>query len=132
MIYITKNSTNYLITTLTELVTLTGTTYFLVHLEHQNSNIQYNVICQDVSSATTRYNKLKLVESTSPNYTASTLTLGEGEYIYKIYEQSSNTNLNPDLSTSMVEKGLLFVTNGLNAINYIDDNSGITFIILND
>jgi hypothetical protein len=130
MLFINKNSANYLITTLTELQTLTGATYFLVNLNSQDSNIEYNVICSDVSSATTRYNKLVLIESTSENLTGSTITLPVGEYIYKVYEQISSTNLDPTISTSLLEQGLITVDDGTESINYIDDDQGITFKVI--
>jgi hypothetical protein len=127
MNYISKNSTNYLYLTLTELVTITGNTYFLLNLVNQGSKIEYNVICSDVSSATTRYNKLLLIESSNENLTGSTISLGVGQYIYKVYEQTSNTNLDPVNTVSLLERGLITVDDSTSDITFNDDSSGITF-----
>lgn len=129
MIKIKKNQTNQFICTLSEVVTLSGSPKFLMYLESQNTNNTYSVICNDISSATTRYNKLVLVESTTNNLTGGTINLPIGEYIYFIYEQTSSTNLNKNNATSLLERGLLFVDDGTNAINYITDDKNITFKI---
>lgn len=129
MIRIAKNQTNQFICTLSEVVTLTGSPYYLLYLESQNTNNTYSVICNDVSSATTRYNKLVLTESTTNNLTGGTINLPIGEYIYFIYEQSSPTNLNKNNTTSLLERGLLFVDDGQSGINYISDDNIITFKI---
>ena len=129
MLNVTKNQTNYLVCTLSEVVTLTGTPYYLLYLEHQNTNNTYSVICSDVSSATTRYNKLMLIDNTSQNLTGGTINLPVGEYIYKIYEQTSPTNLLIANTTSLLERGLLFVNNNATVIDYISDDKIITFKI---
>lgn len=129
MLNVNKNQTNYLVCTLSEVITLTGTPKFLLYLEHQNTNNTFSVICSDASSATTRYNRLVLIENTNQNLTGGTINLPIGEYIYKIYEQTSSTNLSPDNSTSLLERGLLFVKDTEEGITYISDDEIITFKI---
>jgi hypothetical protein len=56
----------------------------------------------DISAYVDRYNKFSVTEGT-------TVTLDAGEYLYKIYAQSSPTNLNPDLANEVVEEGIVKV-----------------------
>ena len=56
----------------------------------------------DISAYVDRYNKFEVTEGT-------TVTLDAGEYLYKIYAQSSPTNLNPDLANEVVEEGIVKV-----------------------
>ncbi len=131
MLNVQKNTTNYLITTLSELTSITGgSTYYLMNLVSENTNQEFNLICEDVTTHSNRYNKLKLIESTVPNLTGSTVNLGEGTYIYKVYEQTNNTNIDPNQSGDLVERGLLNVSNGRNGINYIKVDSVITFKVI--
>ena len=130
MIHVTKNATNYLVCTLSEISTLSSTTiHYLVSLESQNSNQSYTLICPDVSTATVRYNKLVLIDNIVENLTGGTINLPVGEYIYKIYEQTSPTNLDVSNTTSLLERGLLFVTDNQVVVNFIDDNENIYFKI---
>lgn len=56
----------------------------------------------DTSSYVERYNAFQLTEGT-------TVTLDAGEYLYKIYAQTSPTNLNPNLANEVVEEGIVKV-----------------------
>lgn len=70
-----------------------------------------------------------LIDNTSQNLTGGTINLPVGEYIYKIYEQTSPTNLLIANTTSLLERGLLFVNNNATVIDYISDDKIITFKI---
>lgn len=129
MIHINKNSSNNVIITVTENQTLTSP-YYLFNLTSHLSKIEYNFICADSSSATSRYNKFNIVEtgSTYQNLTGGSVNLAEtGWYTYKVYEQASATNLTVANAGSMLEQGLCFVS-GSTQINYIKDNNQSTYI----
>jgi hypothetical protein len=64
--------------------------------------VTYNFILTDSSSYTDRYNKFEITEGT-------TITLDAGEYEYKIYAQTSDTNTDPALANELVERGIVKV-----------------------
>ena len=101
MLQIDKAESKDWILTLTEKVTISPV-YFLFSFTHRLSNSTTNVLLTDISSYTDRYNKFSVTEG-------STFTLDAGEYMYKVYAQTSDTNTNPDDADELVEEGLLKV-----------------------
>jgi hypothetical protein len=101
MLQINKAETKTWYLTLTEKTTVSNPTY-LFSLTHRLTNVAYNFILTDTSSYVERYNAFELTEGT-------TVTLDAGEYIYKIYAQTSPTNVNPDLADELVEEGMVKV-----------------------
>lgn len=101
MLQINKAQTKTWYLTLTEKTTISNPTY-LFSLTHRLTNVAYNFILTDTSSYVERYNAFQLTEGT-------TVTLDAGEYLYKIYAQTSPTNLNPDLANEVVEEGIVKV-----------------------
>ena len=101
MLQINKAETKTWYLTLTEKTTVSNPTY-LFSLTHRLTNVAYNFILADTSSYPTRYNEFELTEGT-------TVTLDAGEYIYKIYAQTSPTNVNPELANELVEEGMVKV-----------------------
>ena len=49
--------------------------------------------------------------------------LTEGEYYYKIYQQNSAINLNPSLSTDVVDEGMLYVSGTTTDIPVYDNDN---------
>jgi len=128
MIYINKNSANTTVLTLTEKVSINNP-YFLFTLTSKEGNEEVSFISQDISSATTRYNKFILTESgsTSVNLTQGIFHLeNTGWFTYKVREQASSSNITPSLSGNIVEEGMAFVQN-VSSINFTTDNSRINF-----
>ena len=126
MIIINKNTSNTLLLTLTEKATLTSHN-FLFNFVSQGSKREYNVICSDISTATTRYNKFILVENLTQNLTGGTINLiDSGWYNYKVYEQSSATNLTPGNAIGIVEEGLALIS-ATTQVNITSNTGGITF-----
>jgi hypothetical protein len=74
----------------------------LFSLTHRLTNTAYNFILTDISAFTERYNEFPITEGT-------TVTLDAGEYEYKIYAQSSPSNLDPALANELVEEGIVKV-----------------------
>ena len=101
MLQINKAETKTWYLTLTEKTTVSNPTY-LFSLTHRLTNVAYNFILTDTSSYVERYNAFELTEGT-------TVTLDAGEYIYKIYAQTSPTNVNPELADELVEEGMVKV-----------------------
>ena len=101
MLQINKAETKSWYLTLSEKTTIANPTY-LFSLTHRLSNNAYNFILSDTSSYPTRYNEFQLTEGT-------TVTLDAGEYIYKIYAQTSPSNVDPNLANELVEEGIVKV-----------------------
>jgi len=90
--------------TLTEKTTISNPTY-LFEFESDQTKLKYYVISTDTSVAKQRINIFSIEEGID-NPTNGQLILGPvGFYQYKIYAQTSTTNLDPDLSDEMVEQG---------------------------
>jgi hypothetical protein len=53
----------------------------------------------NLSTATSRYDEFLLVDGVDVNFDY------DGFYTYRIYQQTSSTNLDPDLSDGLVEEG---------------------------
>ena len=106
MLKVTRGQSNGVVFTLTEKTTLSSP-YFLVVFNNLATNELVYAICPDTSTQTTRYNLLTIIESNTSIPLSGQVKLVEGTYQYKVYEQSSSSNLNPSLSTSLVETGLL-------------------------
>ena len=101
MLQIDKAETKNWILTLTEKVTISPA-YFLFSFTHRLTNTITNKVLTDSSSYTERYNKFSVTEGT-------TFTLDAGEYLYKVYAQTSPSNTDPALANELVEQGLLKV-----------------------
>lgn len=106
MLKVTRGQSNSVVFTLTEKTTLSAP-YYLVVFNNLATNLLIYAICPDTSTQTTRYNLLTIIESNTSIPLSGQVKLVEGTYQYKVYEQSSSSNLNPLLSTSLVETGLL-------------------------
>ena len=130
MILINKNSNNTMVMTLTEKSTLTNP-YFLFNFVSDVTGNAVNFIATDLSNYTDRYNQFLITETSGTNnYTSGTITLSpEGTWTYKVYEQTSSTNLNPLLATntSPLEVGQVKVKG--TETPYISNNSDNTFIV---
>ena len=106
MLKVTRGQSNSVVFTLTEKTTLSSP-YFLVVFNNLATNELVYAICPDTSTQTTRYNLLTIIESNTSIPLSGQVKLVEGIYQYKVYEQTSSSNLDPSLSTSLVETGLL-------------------------
>ena len=89
--------------TLTEKTTIANPTY-LFSITHRLTNTTTNFILTYVSAYTERYNKFSVIEGT-------TFDVDSGEFLYRVYAQSSPSNLDPDLADELVEQGMLKVNN---------------------
>lgn len=103
MIHFTKSTSSEIILTLTEKQTLTTPNYlFWFKSRGTNQEVKFVILnAADTSLFKDRFNKFTIVVNT---YFGSS---PEGDWEYKIYEQTSTTNLNPDLATSLLETGIM-------------------------
>jgi hypothetical protein len=98
MLRIQKNSTTSLIVTVTELTTVTPV-YYLFEFEHQQSFEKEYCILTNISTNKERYDEFSIVDGVDVTFPF------DGYYIYRIYQQTSSVNLDPELSDGLVEEG---------------------------
>jgi hypothetical protein len=129
MIQITKGTTNNVALTLTEKCTLTSPYYLFVFQSDETRNL-YKFIAADTSTHPDRYNLFAIVETdSSPDPLAGEIELPiVGFYKYKIYEQTSSTNLNPALATGIVEVGKVQVIDTPAADDKLNNTNNINYV----
>lgn len=102
MLHLTYGQTGEkIIVTLNELKTLTNP-YFLFRFEHVETKQVVNIIyadSDDESLFQARYNQFNL--DTDVKF----INKPVGEWHYSVYEQSSNSNTDPELAAGLLEKG---------------------------
>jgi hypothetical protein len=101
MLHINKAESKNWYLTLTEKTTISNP-YYLFSLKHRLTAVEYNFLLTDTSSYKERYNKFEITEG-------ATVTLDAGEYLYRIYAQTSSVNTNPELANELVEEGIVKV-----------------------
>lgn len=84
--------------TVTELTTVSPV-YYLFEFEHEQSFLKYYCILANISLATERYDEFELIDGVDLTFDY------DGYYTYRIYQQTSSTNLDPNLSDGIVEEG---------------------------
>lgn len=103
---IIKGQTNTIFVTFSELTTVT-TPYYLLEFTSVEQVPVYCIVSNNLSLyKEERFDKFEIIEKTNPNYLLGEITLEQGQYTYKAYEQASSTNLNPANSIGLVESGL--------------------------
>lgn len=107
---ITKGATNTLYFTLTEKTALSSPK-FLFEIVNQVDLDPIYFIAADTSQFTNRYNKFTVIErSSNLDYLTGIIKCtNAGQYEYRIWEQSSSTNLNPANATTLLETGIIKV-----------------------
>ena len=121
MIKVSENSENIIYVNCSRNKTLSNPTY-LFSIVNQYTQLTKRFIPQNISFTGNteleyiRYDKFKFYTSgdTAENFIFSgdtdvNLHLQSGMYYYKIYEQVSTTNLNPQFSHDVVDEGTLYV-----------------------
>lgn len=110
MLQINKAETKEWYLTLTEKTTIANPTYLFSVTQRQDNNTT-NFILTDISAFVDRYNEFSITEGT-------TVTLITGEYLYKVFAQTSPTNLDPSLAIELVEEGMLKVNESVGTTSY--------------
>ena len=84
--------------TVTELTTIQNPKYLFEFIEEQSDDKVYCIL-ENVSTATERFDEFVIVDGVDVTFPYN------GFYSYKVYQQASDSNLNPDLSDGLVEEG---------------------------
>jgi len=128
MLLLTKNTTATYYLTLTENVTLTSP-YFLFEFTNEFTLTPVYFIAANTSSYTQRYDSFVITETSGTNIlTSGTITLNPtGQYTYRVWEQTSSSNLNPANATTLLEIGILKVVG--TSDTYYENTVTNTFII---
>jgi hypothetical protein len=101
MIHLKKGETSRIILTLSEMATLNSPNYLFV-FQSRTSNDQVKFVIlnsADLSDFKDRFNAFNIVVN---NHFED---MNVGGWSYKVYEQVSTTNLDPTLSTGILETG---------------------------
>ena len=115
-ILINQNTVNSLTFTLTEKTTLSAPIY-LFQFRNVTEKVSYYCIMSDISAYKERYNEFLFTEGTALPLIGELILGAGGQYEYFVYEQLSTTNLDPTLSTSLVESGLIDFDRGQTTYN---------------
>tara|TARA_R110000782_G_scaffold108347_1_gene196887 strand:+ start:166 stop:561 length:396 start_codon:yes stop_codon:yes gene_type:complete len=115
-ILINQNTVNSLTFTLTEKTTLSAPIY-LFQFRNVTEKVSYYCIMADISLYKERYNEFLFTEGTDLPLIGELILGAGGQYEYFVYEQLSTTNLDPTLSTGLVESGLIDFDRGQTTYN---------------
>lgn len=113
MIYITKNTTNKVVLTLSENSSLTNPYYLFVFTNEYNDNPNsIYFTAPDASLATNRYNLFNIIENASGSTSGGTnvtLNLIPGQYNYYVYESTGSTLSVAATTGIVIESGRMIV-----------------------
>jgi hypothetical protein len=129
MIYIIRNTTNQVVLTLTESVTIPNPFFIfsfqpLATLNEYQPLIYFTTL--DLSNYCNRYNLFEIVEDDNGSTNGGNdipLYLKPGQYQYKVY-QSTTASLNPNTFGSLLEEGKMVVGD----LTQPDQDTGVTEI----
>lgn len=107
MIHFTKNTSSGIVVTLTERQTLTTPNYLFWFKSRGTNQIVAFVMLNatDTSPHKERYNQFSI--DVDIHFADSP----EGDWEYEIYEQTSTTNTNPDNALTLLETGIMRLSN---------------------
>jgi hypothetical protein len=106
---IQKNTVNTCVFSLAEKTTLTAV-YYLFEFTNSQDDTILTFTATDISINKLRYNEFEIEETTNEDRLTGKITLDLlGSYTYKIYEQSSATNLEVANAGGLVEIGRIDV-----------------------
>lgn len=115
MILINKNSSNECVLTLSEKTTLSNAKYLFEFINDATKENK-TFIATDSSTNKERYNLFTIVENTTENLLNGTVSLSIGDWKYNVYQQTSTTNLNVNLTSGLVENGKVEVKGSSTAL----------------
>jgi len=112
MILLNQNSSNRVVVTLTENVTLTGNTYFLFEFISDDTRESKFFTAPDLSLNTCRFNEFNItVTGGTENLTGGTINLEPvGYYKYNVYQMTDPTNISLSGTSGIVETGKLYLS----------------------
>tara|TARA_R110002050_G_scaffold11858_2_gene39487 strand:- start:1012 stop:1416 length:405 start_codon:yes stop_codon:yes gene_type:complete len=131
MIVLNKNSTSKIVLTLSENVTLTAPVYFLFEIISDDTKESVFFTAEDISSNVCRYNEFDItLTSGATDNTIGLINLElNGYYKYNVYQQDIEFNLDPTLTSGIIENGKLYVKGDIKPIkSTYNDNDNNTYI----
>lgn len=113
MLYINKNSENYLAVTAGQ---TTDRIYFTFQLQNQSTNNISYFCAEDISTNTALYNEFLIIETgtTYVNLTSGIINLRKGYYDYAIFSADAQHLM---VTGSCLEKGILIVSGDSTTVN---------------
>lgn len=106
MIILVKGQANDVVVTLYEKTTIDpDLVYYLFEFQKADTRVSYFCIPTDTSQFINRYNEFSITETTNPDPLAGEVELDKGEYHYFVYEQLSDSTLDPT-GLTLVESGI--------------------------
>ena len=113
MLRIQRSQSSTLIVTVTELQTLTAP-YWLFEFTHQQSFETVTCILENISTGIPRYDEFVIIDEVDLTFPYA------GDYTYRIWEQESDSNLDPLQAHALCEEGLAKVLEDPAANNEYD------------
>ena len=98
MLRIERNQLNTLVVTVSELTTIAAPNYLFEFIEEQTGDKLYCILT-NISNGIPKYDEFDLTDGVDVTFPYA------GFYTYKIYQQTSPSNLDPALSQGLVEEG---------------------------
>jgi hypothetical protein len=128
---INKGQSNTIVVTLKEKTTL-DPVYYLWEFEHTASKEKKYCVSPDLATSDEidRFNKFTITETTNPDNTIGQIELSTRDYVYRVYEQSEETNLNPD-GLTMVEQGFSSCIDSTTNLNKVYEGGTLTNKVYN-
>jgi hypothetical protein len=122
MIQLTKGQSDYIYLTLTENQLLVSPNYLFIFLNRStNTEVKFVLLnAADISAYKERFNKFMI------NVDRYFSSKQKGQYIYYVYEQTSNNNTSSD-NLNLLESGIMELNDADNV--YIEYNTTDTFKI---
>lgn len=121
MLQIKRNQTNEIIITATELTTIENAFYLFEFINDQNGEKFYSVLDKNTSS-TCRFDSFTLIEPTDINFGLDNF------FTYNVYQQDNDTNLDPELSSGLVETGRARIySDSSSGVEYDSDNTSVIY-----
>lgn len=94
---INRGEINELVVTVAEKTTLSGTVYYLWEF-YSKDNKYYKYCIATIGTDYGARQSFSITETSSPDPLSAEVFLPKGDYLYKIYQQISSTNLDPKLT----------------------------------
>lgn len=106
--------------------------YYLFEFTSDSTLTSNTCICADVSvagAARDRSNLFDITEGVDDRTNSSLILFNEGRYHYTVREQASATNLDPDLSGDIVERGIMILLADPQTSSYIEHEINVTYTV---
>lgn len=111
--------------TLTENSVITNPYYLFEAFDKASNSSTFMILGEDLSTDTDRCNRFEITETDNP-VAEGEIELNVGQYVYRVYEQDNDSNLDPD-GLNKVEEGGLVVTTTITDTSYNGDTTNTTY-----